>query len=112
MLLIKSSEAKSRFFVKRFPAHLGAEIIGLSFVRRSRRGRGRLDFLAAYRINHVFSPDGILSEISFQNVLLNHPMGIEERAVESHGVQHDIDETVALVVKHGNDHVLQFVVER
>ena len=59
-------------------------------------------------------PDGdfIRSKVSFQNVLLNHPMGVEERAVESHGMQHDIDETVALVVKHGNDHLLQLVVER
>src|SRR6516162_1666241 len=53
-----------------------------------------------------------LAEVGVGDVLLNHTLGVEERAVDGDGVLHNAQEPVALVVKHGQDDMLELVVKR
>src|ERR1700738_5429559 len=53
-----------------------------------------------------------LAYVCVGNILLHHALGIEERTVDGDGVLHDAEITVALVVKHGNDHAIQLRVKR
>lgn len=55
---------------------------------------------------------GDSDEICLQHILKDHSLRIEERAIDSDRMQHHINEAVAITVKHGNDCVLQLVVER
>lgn len=51
------------------------------------------------------------SEIGLEDILLNHPMGIEIRSVDGNGVNHDIGKTASLLIIHGDYHAFQFIIE-
>src|ERR1700693_4443232 len=53
-----------------------------------------------------------LAHVRVGNILLHHALGIKERSVDRDSVLHDAEITVALVIKHRNDHAIQFRVER
>jgi len=52
------------------------------------------------------------AEIGFENVLLHHPLGVEEGAVDGDAVAHDVEEAVAVVVVFRNYHIFQLLVEK
>jgi hypothetical protein len=52
----------------------------------------------------------LVAAICIEHIFLHHPMGIEERTIDGNGIAHHIDETVAIMVVHRKDDVLQFVI--
>ena len=52
-----------------------------------------------------------ISVISAEDVLLQHPLGVKERSVDGNRVPHDIDEVVAMIIKHREDHLLELLIK-
>jgi hypothetical protein len=50
-------------------------------------------------------------QIRLHHILLQHAMGIKERAVERNRVAHDIEIVIAVVVKERHDYLLEFLVQ-
>jgi hypothetical protein len=42
-----------------------------------------------------------MSVINVEEVLLQHPLDVKERSIDGHGVPHEVDEAVAMVIKYG-----------
>jgi len=53
-----------------------------------------------------------LTQIRIRNVLLHHPLSIEERSVDRNRVLHDFQEFRAIVVVHRQNHAFQLVIKR
>src|SRR5277367_116205 len=58
-----------------------------------------------------FAAQACLSQIRVGNVLLDHALGVEERAVDGNGVLHDLDVEARLFVEHRENDVLEFPVK-
>ncbi len=58
-------------------------------------------------VYHAFLP-----EISVQNILLHHSLCVEERAVKCDRMSHYVDEPVSVLIKHGDNDLLQLVIEK
>ena len=52
------------------------------------------------------------TEIGVRDVLLDHALGVKERAVDGDGVEHDFQKLGAVVVIERQNNVFEFVIER
>jgi hypothetical protein len=53
-----------------------------------------------------------LAIIAFKNLLLDHPMGVEERAIESDAMAHYFKISVSFFIKCWDDYSFELVIER
>jgi hypothetical protein len=65
-------------------------------------------FVMKVRWLHLFSS----VKISVEHVFLHHPLGVEKGAVDGDGVGHHVHEKVPIVIKKGNNGMLQLFVQR
>jgi len=54
----------------------------------------------------------ILKEISFQDIFLDHSVGVKKRTVERNAMPHDVHKTISIPVEERKNNPLQFVVNR
>ena len=51
-----------------------------------------------------------LSEVGIQDVLLKHPLGVEEGSIQGDGVPHHVNKPIPFLMEERDYHLFQFLI--